>query len=242
MAPLKVFVSATSRDLRSYRHVVTEWARSRGYDPVVQDEFPVQSDYGTIVQMLRDKLAPCDAVIHLAGTFYGFEPTNIPTGERRRSYTQLEYELGKELRRQVFRFIARDDYTPDTPIVQTDDQRELQRQHRERLTRGSEPYSATSRTTGNELYYQFSTPDELRQLLDLIEIRPHVAKPVNLPFHSLGSLFKGREEFLQKLRRVLVEKPTHTAAVVGKQAKTRWGSRTTRKRSWRWRRRTARHS
>lgn len=223
MAPLNVFVSATSRDLRSYRQVVTDWARSRGYDPVVQDEFPVQSDYATIVQMLRDKLAPCDAVIHLAGTFYGFEPTNIPAGERRRSYTQLEYDLGRELQRQVFRFIARagdppSGYTPDQPIDQTDEQRDLQRQHRERLTRGSEPYSATSRTTGNELYYEFSTPDELRKLLELIEIRPHVAKPVNLPFRSLGSLFKGREEFIQKLRRVLVEKPTHVAAVVGKQA------------------------
>ena len=34
MAPLKVFISATSSDLRSYRHVVAEWARARGYDSV----------------------------------------------------------------------------------------------------------------------------------------------------------------------------------------------------------------
>lgn len=56
----KVFISATSRDLKSYREVITQWARSRGYEPVVQDEFPVQSDYNTVVQMLRDKMAPCD--------------------------------------------------------------------------------------------------------------------------------------------------------------------------------------
>ena len=61
-----IFASATTRDLKSYRQVVAEWARSRGYAVVVQDEFPVTSDYGTIVQMLREKLDPCDAVIHLA--------------------------------------------------------------------------------------------------------------------------------------------------------------------------------
>ena len=62
-----VFSSATSRELKSCRNVVAEWARQHGYEVVVQDDFDVQSDYGTIVQMLRDKLARCDAVIHLAG-------------------------------------------------------------------------------------------------------------------------------------------------------------------------------
>ena len=113
----KVFISATSRALKSCRDVVAEWARQRGHDVVVQDDFEVQSDYGTIVQMLRDKLAPCDAVIHLAGQFYGFEPTNTPPGAQRRSYTQLEYELGRELRRQVFRFITRDDGARKHPCL-----------------------------------------------------------------------------------------------------------------------------
>ncbi len=199
-----VFVSATSRDLKSYRLVVADWAKARGYAVVVQDEFPVMSDYGTIVNMLRDKLAPCDAVIHLAGLFYGFEPTNRPDGEARRSYTQLEYELGKELKRQVFRFIARPDYTPDTVFTQSDEQRELQWQHRQRLT------------SGNELYYEFSSHDELRKLLDQLAIKDTLAKPQNLPL--VGSLFKGRDEFLDQLRSVLVNKPTHIAAVTAKQA------------------------
>lgn len=218
MSPTSVFVSATSHDLRSYRHIVSEWARGKGYTVVVQDEFPVQSDYATIVQMLRDKLAPCGAVIHLAGHYYGHEPQNTPAGEQRRSYTQLEYELGKELKRQVFRFLARADYQPDNPLAQTDELRDLQQQHRARLMQGNELCSSTSRTTGNELYYEFSTPDELRQRLDNIEIRTRVAKPNNLPTGRIGTLFKGREDFLQQLRQVLVNKPTHIAAVTGKQA------------------------
>ena len=211
----KVFISATSRDLKSYREVITQWARSRGYEPVVQDEFPVQSDYNTIVQMLRDKMAPCDAVIHLAGLYYGFEPSHRPDGELRRSYTQLEYELGKELKRQVFRFIAREDYARDNEFTQTDEQANLQRLHRQRLMKGNEAWSATSRTTGNELYYEFSNPQQVRELLDNIEIKPTLAKPQNLPL--VGSLFSGREEFLEQLRCVLVNKPTHIAAVTAKQ-------------------------
>jgi len=211
----KVFVSATTRDLKSYRTVVAEWARANGYEPIVQDEFPVQSDFGTIVQMLREKLDPCDAVIHLAGLFYGFEPTNRPDGESRRSYTQLEYELGKEHKRQVFRFIARTDYEPDNTFTQTDEQTVLQEQHRHRLMQGNEAWSSTSRTTGNELYYEFSNHDELRVLLDNIIVKPTLAKPQNLPL--VGSLFKGRDKFIEQLRSVLVNKPTFIAAVTAKQ-------------------------
>ena len=216
MSKPKVFISGTSRDLRSYRAVVTAWAEQRGYEPVVQDYFSVQSDYGTVVQLLRDKLAPCDAVIHLAGMFYGFEPTNRPSGEICRSYTQLEYELGKELRRQVFRFIAREDYKPDNELTQTDEQAKLQKLHRQRLMQGNEAWSSTSRTTGNELYYEFSNHEELRKLLEHIEIKATLAQPQNLPL--VGSLFKGRDEFIQLLRSVLVNKPTHIAAVTAKQA------------------------
>ncbi|MFM7926530.1 MAG: hypothetical protein ACKO9Q_02365, partial [Pirellula sp.] len=133
----------------------------------------------------------------------------------RRSYTQLEYELGKELQRQVFRFIAREDYARDNEFTQTDEQANLQRLHRKRLMAGNEAWSATSRTTGNELYYEFSNPQQLRELLDKIEIKPTLAKPQNLPL--VGSLFSGREEFLEQLRRVLVNKPTHIAAVTAKQ-------------------------
>ena len=192
-----------------------QWAIDEGYEPVEQSDFPVQSDYGTIVQLLREQLDPCDAVIHLAGLFYGFEPTNRPEGDARRSYTQLEYELGKEHRRQVFRFIARPDYVPDNEYTQTEEEAELQLRHRQRLTRGTESWSATSRTTGNEFYFEFSNHDELREGLEKIEIKPTLAKPQNLPL--VGSLFKGRDEFIEQLRSVLVNKPTHIAAVTAKQ-------------------------
>ncbi|MEL7335165.1 MAG: DUF4062 domain-containing protein, partial [Planctomycetota bacterium] len=212
----RIFISATSGDLRSYRQVVAQWARDAGFDVVVQDDFSVQPDHFTIVEMLREKIAPCDAVIHLAGLLYGFEPSNRPQGAQRRSYTQLEYELAREFRRPTFRFLASDNYTPDNPIDQSGGLADLQDAHRRRLTEGSEPWSAKSKTTGNELYYEFTDHQQLRDLLDQIEIVPTVNRPQNLPL--VGSLFKGREEFLEQLQKVLEERPSHVAAVTGKQA------------------------
>ena len=40
-------------------------------------------------------------------------------------------------------------------------------------------------------------------------------RPCNLPFTALGTLFKGRQEFLDDLRRNLVRGEGHTVAVHG---------------------------
>lgn len=200
----KIFISSTSQDLRSYRAVVTEWAKANGHEAVVMDEFPVASDHTTIVQLLREQLDPCDAIIHLAGLYYGFEPTNRPDGVPRRSYTQLELGLAKDHGRQVFRFIARPGYEPDNEYSQSEEEADLQRQHRSRLMDGDKPF------------HEFTSHDELRSLLCRIDIKSTLRKPQNLPV--VGSLFKGRDDFIEQLRSVLVNKPTHSAAVTAKQA------------------------
>jgi hypothetical protein len=201
-----IFISATSADLKSCRDLVAEWAKSRQYDVAAQEEFPAQADYGTVVQTLRDTIAPCDAVIHLAGFCYGPEPANTPEGKPRRSYAQLEYELGKELRRQVFRIVVGEDYPADQPYHQTDEQRELQLRHRARLTGGNEPY------------HEFNRPTTLLRLLERIEVRAARAKPRYLPFPSLGRLFQGRDRFLEELREVLNAKRRCIAAVAATEA------------------------
>src|SRR5205814_2468521 len=42
--------------------------------------------------------------------------------------------------------------------------------------------------------------------------------PPNLPFLSLGELFKGRDEFVRTVRRTLLTRPALVAAVTAKQA------------------------
>ncbi len=112
---LQVFVSATSKDLRTYRNMVAAWLREQGHQPVVQDEFAVQPDFVTIAAMLRDQLTPCDAIICLIGDYYGCEPIHFPEGEARRSYTQLEYELARQFKRPVHLFFT----TASTPLDAT---------------------------------------------------------------------------------------------------------------------------
>ena len=203
---IRVFVSATSRDLRSARQAVAAWLREQGHEPVVQDDFDVQPDFVTIAAMLRDKLTPCDAVICLIGDFYGFEPTNFPVGEARRSYTQLEYELGVEYRRPTHLFFT----TPTTPLDSVPDQSaehaELQQKYRKRL-RGR-----------NNIWYSFDGVEALRQQLRAIHFMPTANRPINLPMDSIGTLFKGRDAFLDQLRTTLISRPTHIAAVVSRQA------------------------
>ncbi len=155
-------------------------------------------------------------MIHLAGLFYGFEPTRSPDGATRRSYTQLEYELGKELRRQVFRFIARTDYLPDNEYSQTDEQAELQERHCQRLMHGTEAWSATSRTTGNELYYEFSNHQLFAGPARQDRNQSHGCKATK-PANGRLSLQRPRR-IHRTAPQCSVNKPTHIAAVTAKQA------------------------
>jgi tetratricopeptide (TPR) repeat protein len=185
--PKRVFISATTHDLQSYRKLVTSWAKSKGYIPVVQEDFPAYPHDYSVKDVLRENLSSCDAVIHLAGLYYGAEPTGYVSPESRRSYTQLEYDLAKILRRQLFVLIASEDYEPDEPITnQSQDHYQFQRQHRQRI-----------RDSGG-MRYPFSNHEQLSQQLQKIEVTGVADRPNNLPV--VGSLFKGRDDFLLNLR------------------------------------------
>ena len=56
--------------------------------------------------MLRGKIAACDAVIHLAGECYGAEPVHREPAAPRRSYTQMEYDLARELGKPLYVFLC----------------------------------------------------------------------------------------------------------------------------------------
>ncbi len=87
----RVFISAVSRELGSYRKAVTDVLLKLQAFPVVQEHFP--PDTRTVADMLREKIRGCDAVIALVGRLYGFEPSTREADSARRSYTQLEYEI-----------------------------------------------------------------------------------------------------------------------------------------------------
>jgi hypothetical protein len=82
----RVFISAVSRELGTVRKLVKKALEDSGYHAVEQDNFPL--DYRELVDKLRNQIASCDAVIHIAGCCFGAEPRQRPEGAPRRSYTQ----------------------------------------------------------------------------------------------------------------------------------------------------------
>jgi hypothetical protein len=129
-----VFISATSRDLGSFRKAVSDILLTLGAHPVIQDHFT--PDYHSVVEMLREKIGRCDAVICLVGGRYGYEPLKRDADQPRRSYTQLEYEIAVELGKPVFVFVVADDCTLDAVPDEPDELRGLQLEHLKRIIAG----------------------------------------------------------------------------------------------------------
>ena len=130
----RVFISATSRDFGSFRKAVAEVLLTLDAQPVLQDHFV--PDYRSVVEMLREKIGTCDAVICLVGRVYGYEPTNRAADQPRRSYTQLEYETAIELRKPVFVFVAAAECSLDHPLGEPDELLALQLEHLKRIEAG----------------------------------------------------------------------------------------------------------
>ena len=130
----EVFISATSADLRTCRQIAKEALLTLGCVPVEQTNFPPAAS--TVREMLRTRIAQCSAVVHIAGECYGAEPTERKEGEPRRSYTQLEYEIARELKKQVYVFVCGADFPYDVHAPESDELRDLQDAHRSRLQAG----------------------------------------------------------------------------------------------------------
>jgi nucleoside-diphosphate-sugar epimerase len=62
---LSVFISAVSCELGTVRQLVKKALEDSGYHAVEQANFPL--DYRDVVDKLRNLMASCDAVIHIAG-------------------------------------------------------------------------------------------------------------------------------------------------------------------------------
>ena len=126
----------------------------------------------------------------------------------RASYTQWEFFLAKHYGKKTYTFLTADGFTPDNP---NDESPELQ--HRQKA------YRAWIKTTG-ESRNQLTTPEKLVEDVLVLPF-PDLSRPqpVSLPYPSIGTLFKGRDEFLKRLRKSLLQTPDGRAtAITGKSA------------------------
>ena len=72
-----VFISAVTRELRSARLLAKKALEESHYHPVEQGILP--PDYRDLIDMLRERIKTCEAVVHIAGQCYGAEPALRPT-------------------------------------------------------------------------------------------------------------------------------------------------------------------
>src|SRR4030095_13985731 len=112
-SPARVFISATSKDLGTVRELVKQALLTMGCMPIEQSNFP--PDYRSVQEMFTQKIADCDAVIHIVGIRYGTEPdpSTLPKGTVRRSYTQMEADVARQLGKKLYLFVCPEDFPYD---------------------------------------------------------------------------------------------------------------------------------
>jgi tetratricopeptide (TPR) repeat protein len=204
---MKLFLSCVSSEFRSYRLLLANHlgaVRGCPYEIKVQEDF--QQGGFTLLDRLADYVRECDLVIHLVGDACGARPSAehlrtlfehlgeaAPEPLPEHSYTQWEYELAQKFGRRTLVYLAAPEAPRDcgSAIVQSDEDARIQREHRARIENSGKHYGLFSsrRNLTNQVFHD----------LDLGPDR----KITNLPYRSLGSLFKGREQFLEQLRETL---------------------------------------
>ncbi|HEV3343604.1 MAG TPA: DUF4062 domain-containing protein, partial [Pirellulales bacterium] len=219
-AGFRVFISAVTGELGTCRAEVARALRRKGIE--VRDQAHFRQGGGTLIAQLGEYIRECDAVVLLVGercgsfpsdehaasvgTSSAFEKYRAACGQARASYTQWEYLLANDLGKRVYAFLTGDGFWPDKPNDESPDLRECQEKYREWIQQTGQhydPLTSTARLLEDILVLPF--PDVGRP------------KPIWLPYPSLGTLFKGREEFLVKLRESLQRgHDGHATAIVGK--------------------------
>ena len=146
---LSVFVSATSSDLGECRRVVRDVLLAQSILPVVQEHFP--PDYRSLIQSLQSHVAACDAVICLVGDVFGAAPANA--GQPLRSYTQLEYDVARQLDLPVFVFLTAEAFRRTSEAEESQELVTLQRRHREALLEAHKcEYFASAEDLRNKVF------------------------------------------------------------------------------------------
>jgi tetratricopeptide (TPR) repeat protein len=232
---VRIFLSTVSDEFRAYRDQLRGDLTRHNVDVKVQEDF---KDYGSVtLDKLDLYIASCDAVVHLVGDMTGADARPASMQAIRTKYPDLTDKLpplGKALDEgagisytqweawlalyhgKVLLIAKADEAAPRGPAyAPTDGSRAVQQAHLERL-RVVERYPGCTFTSPDHLAKQIA----YTTILDLLAKAQATApprKPRNLPYASLGPLFKGREGFLEKLHTALSSTEDGQAtAVVGK--------------------------
>ena len=202
---MQVFLSCVSREFASYRLMLANQLGAlpgQPYTVKVQEDF--QQGSFTLLEQLADYIRQCDLVIHLVGELCGARPSvehvralyrsvgqTPPEPLPERSYTQWEYHLAQCFGRRLLCYVASHDAPRDCgPVQQSEEEQRLQQAHRAAIKHSGKHYAIVD--------------GAMRLACEVVhDLGLEGQKVSNLPYKSLGKLFKGREEFLAKLRQTL---------------------------------------
>ena len=216
MTAFRVFLSAVSSEFGSARDALGASLRSRGLSVRVQSDFRQERESDTTLRKLHDYIRDCGAVVCVIGKRSGACPSAaaaapfahmLPAVITEASYTQWEFWFARHYRRRLSIYIASDEWRADQPASETD-RPDLQ----DALIR----YIVDEQDLDRDYF------GDVHHLCHLVLKedwpREPASKPIVLPYPSLGSLFKGRDAFMRRLRESLTNTGGGAAAAIAGRA------------------------
>lgn len=215
MTRKRVFISAVSSELGNARRAAANYLLAgKVVDVSIQEHFVPERTLHTLLQAIRDAVRDSDVVICLIGARAGACPTvdeardfigMLPHGVTAASYTQWEFFFAKHYRKECLLLVADDAYSPDGPPTEPEPPG-LQAAFVGRIKNAGlhhTPFKTIPEITSALGLQPFVNPAVAAQPQPAPLSTP--APPVNMPYPTLGSLFKGRDAFLIELRRSLTQ-------------------------------------
>ena len=201
MSDFRVFLSAVTSEFGSARDTLAASLRSRDLLLRVQSDFRQEAAADTTLRKLHDYIRG-SAVVCVLGKRSGAMPPTaaatpfahmLPAGITEASYTQWEFFFARHYKRRLSLYIATDAWTPDKPSP-ADDRADLQRA----LIRHIEAEQGLDRNYFGDVHHL------CHLVLKQDWPREKPPKPIFLPYPTLGTLFKGRDDVLATLRQRLL--------------------------------------
>ena len=207
----RVFISTVSSEFGQARDTLAASLRARDLVLRVQSDFRQEEGADTTLRKLHNYIRDCAAVVCVIGRRSGAMPAAaeaepfgcmLPTGVTEASYTQWEFFFARHYKRRLSIYIAEDTWKPErdpTSPERPDLQKALVRHIVDEQ--------------GLDRHY-FATVDALCHKVLLEDWpRERPPRPTVLPYPTLGTLFKGRDDFMRRLRDSLTRAGGGTAAI-----------------------------
>jgi tetratricopeptide (TPR) repeat protein len=212
VSDFRVFLSAVTSEFGQARDALAKDLGARNTLVRVQDSFRAEATADTLLRLLHDYVRGCSAVVCMLGTRGGTCPPRaavtaeframLPDGVSEATYTQWEFFFARHYKRRLSLCRATVDFKPERDRPSDGDRPDLQAAFLRYID-----------DTGLH-WIGFSSRHELRaEVLKEDWPRELPAKPILLPYPSLGTLFKGR---LRRLRTSLTRADGGTAAIAGR--------------------------